>query len=344
MMNSPIYAKAKKFSLVPPQNNNRPRIHQARHVAVSRTGKYLAFMDLDGFLSVWDVKNIKSVTAYCFKYLPGEDNVTITSVTFSPDEKSLVCGYSNGTLHIWGVPGVENQSWADSLEKPASSKQNLIARDNRVYCDDVTSLTFSANGEYLVCGQQSNLIMFSFEQNFYQPPKRHRDRNDLAGGVAIDPDGKYVAYGRSRDCSISFISMEGEELAIPSLRYHDHVVNIIAISPDGKYLASGSRDKSVCIWEKLNDTGQFKLVRIHQIDHDAVASMAFSPDGESLAFGCKDGTVHILHTKHKEFLSQLRLASLALGFTSESLWVCTAEGFYMFPLEEVLNKEGVIIY
>ncbi len=70
---------------------------------------------------------------------------------------------------------------------------------------------------------------------------------------------------------------------------HTASVSSVAFSPDGRYLASGSRDKTVRLWER--ETG--KLVRSLEGHTDWVTSVAFSPDGRYLASGGWDNTVRL---------------------------------------------------
>jgi WD40 repeat protein/serine/threonine protein kinase len=74
-----------------------------------------------------------------------------------------------------------------------------------------------------------------------------------------------------------------------TLKGHAGPVESVAFSPDGQRLASGSRDKTVKIWDSA--TGK-ELLDLE--GHDLwVTSVAFSPDGQRLGSGSHDGTVKI---------------------------------------------------
>ncbi len=72
-------------------------------------------------------------------------------------------------------------------------------------------------------------------------------------------------------------------------RGHRHFVYALAWSPDSMHLASGSRDKTVQVWQAT--TGH--LVFSHQGHQDRVRAVAWSPDGRRIASAGEDGTVQI---------------------------------------------------
>ena len=70
----------------------------------------------------------------------------------------------------------------------------------------------------------------------------------------------------------------------------------LAYSPDGTRIASGSRDRTVRIWDANN--GQF-LSKLNISNSDAhllnrVTALSFSPDAKTLAAGDCYGTVYLL--------------------------------------------------
>jgi WD40 repeat protein len=63
----------------------------------------------------------------------------------------------------------------------------------------------------------------------------------------------------------------------------------VAFSPDGQKIVSGSRDRTVRLWDlQGNSIGQ-----PFQKHEDSVLSVAFSPDGQKIVSGSRDRTVRL---------------------------------------------------
>ncbi len=138
-----------------------------------------------------------------------------------------------------------------------------------------------------------------------------------AYGVAMTPDGQWIATGSWKD--IKIWNLNTGQLA-RTISGHLGSVYTVAIAPNSQRLASGSSDDKVRIWD-LN-TG--KLLHTLSAHSDSVRSLAISPDGKILASGgldkaiilwnldsnctgehCKTPT-HIL-SGHTEFVSSLAM-------------------------------------
>jgi serine/threonine protein kinase len=74
-----------------------------------------------------------------------------------------------------------------------------------------------------------------------------------------------------------------------TLTGHSGQVYSLAYSPDGRYLASGSKDRTIKIWEVA--TG--KQLRTLTGHSSQVRSVVYSPDGRYLASGSQDNTIKI---------------------------------------------------
>ncbi len=88
-------------------------------------------------------------------------------------------------------------------------------------------------------------------------------------------------------CIVSALPAQDE--SIKTLKGHKSDVTSVSYSPDGKYIASGSRDKTIKLWD-VNTGNCIKTFSGHTY---GVMSVSYSPDGKYLASGARDNTIKI---------------------------------------------------
>ncbi len=107
---------------------------------------------------------------------------------------------------------------------------------------------------------------------------------DECNAVAYSPDGKYLAVASGK---VIHLFDATTRVLLRRLTSHKGEVTSVTIGGYGKLLVSGSKDKTVRVW----DVERGKVCHILIGHEDEVTSVTISGDGKLLASGSKDKTV-----------------------------------------------------
>lgn len=208
----------------------------------------------------------------------------VNSLAFSPDGHTLVSGGADSTIKIWHVKALD---LIDILHK----------HNGMVRC-----VAFTPDGRMLATGGDDRKIMFW--DLMQRQVKITLCLDDTAAhALAFSPDGRTLITGSYRKIKVWRISgLEDPVISEPQLLHsftgHSHIVRSLTVTGDGKILVSGSRDKTIKIWNL--ETGE--LIHTLTGHMDGVYTIALSPDGQILASGSVDKTIKLWHLQTGELL------------------------------------------
>ena len=246
-------------------------------LALSPDGKALALAERAGNIRLWSVADRKNVRAFPIGLINTRTGSYISTLAFSPDGKTLAVAGS-GRLELWDVD--TGKLCMPFKHQVKTVVARLVLGDDGAFRkveeavdrpDDVSSVTFSADGKTLISSGKENVIKL-------WDPATGKERAKLAGHateathLALSGDGKVLASGTFHgEIKVWDLATQKEIASFANGRS----VYGLAISADGaKVLSSSGPDAN--LWDVANQTalGKFTGARGN------VGRVAFSPDGK----------------------------------------------------------------
>jgi WD40 repeat protein len=230
------------------------------------------------WLALWDTKTYQQLAMLkdpCD--LLGRAVTSYLPISFLPGSSLVVYGCDDGTVCVWD---------------PSANTSRLSFGGNTTF--KVCAVACSPDSSKIVLGLANGLLRVWHSRTGAELAtlEGHRDK---VNSVEFSPNGAQLVSG-SEDWSIRIWDMRMNEV-ISILRSHghpvaavttqSHAVTSVAFSPDGRQVVSGSRDRTVRIWD-VQSTKQITLLQGH---HGPVLSVSFSPDGAFVASGSRDRTI-----------------------------------------------------
>ncbi len=187
---------------------------------------------------------------------------------------------------------------AQVVDKNDQIKQNLwnyieySKKDSKISTSAANAMTILNTAGLSFSGKDLRDIHVStFIDNRWQGPNisggffggTNFSKADLRGSVMF---GSWFQKASFRNAKLDMTDMG---IAKKTFKGHSDDVNSVSFSNDGKFIASGSKDKTVKIWDFSTE----KLLKEFKGHSDSVSSVSFSNDGKFIASGSDDHTVKI---------------------------------------------------
>ncbi|MEH2364838.1 nSTAND1 domain-containing NTPase, partial [Nostoc sp.] len=188
----------------------------------------------------------------------------VSSVSFSPDGKTIATASDDKTARLWTLNG-------------------QLLQEFKGHQDGVLSVSFSPDGKTIATASWDGTArLWTLKGQLLQEFKGHQGG---VRGVSFSPDGKTIATA-SYDKTARLWTLKGQLLQ--EFKGHQDSVSSVSFSPDGKTIATASDDKTARLWT-LN--GQ--LLQEFKGHQGGVSSVSFSPDGKTIATASSDNTARL---------------------------------------------------
>lgn len=241
-------------------------------------------------LHVWDVEDQSSLELSLGKE---EGAVFQNSMAIHPDGQVIAIGGCSG-----GEEAIRYQVNGMDLR--------ITCDPNKIYFIDANAggIKFSTEPDskgilrYIVYSPDGNRLAYADSTgNFHVYDMESNNEKTIgqpANDLAYSPDGSLLAVPFDNYIflwNVESIFSGNIDNMIKKLIFEGHTdtVTEVIFSPDGNLLVSGSKDKTIRIWDVK--TG----VEINQLEghSNSITDLAFSPSGNYLASGSSDGTVRL---------------------------------------------------
>ena len=206
-------------------------------------GKYLASCSADLSIKVW---NFETMT--CFKTLTGHEH-TVSAIEFTPDGNSIISASRDKTIRVWDVHA-------------GNCKKVLDGHD-----DWVRSISVSSKGNYFAsCADDDKIIIWTSDYNKVAAFNEHTSKVERVLFLKNEKSKLNVYMA-------DYLNAESTENKTDIEKINEKLIEKTKIVKakeeiDKKeYLLSGSRDKTIIMWDALEKKKRLKFATLRENRH-----------------------------------------------------------------------------
>ncbi|MDJ0619548.1 MAG: tetratricopeptide repeat protein [Calothrix sp. MO_192.B10] len=227
-------------------------------------------------------------------------------ISMSAEAKSLLKSDKNLKSLVKSLKaGKRLQQWSSIGVKLDTKMKVLGALQDVVYTikerntleghnDTVTSVNFSPNGEMVVSGDASGMLII-WKKNGKEIKSIEAHDNKIIS-LSFSPDNQTVLSASEEDKTLKLWNLKGEKIV--QFKGHEEGITSFSFSPSGQKIASGSKDGNIKLWNVKNgkEIPTFKSKK----HGGSIKSISFSPDGKTIVSVSDEGTGKFWDLKGKE--------------------------------------------
>lgn len=282
-------------------------------LAYGPDGDQLATGTAANVVRLWNVDDPEAEPILLpFEEIEDASDAEVEALDFSPDGKVLAAGGGDQVLRLWDLDSSNLDAREESLHQyihavafsPDGSLLAVGLGDNSVLLKpvddgairrleghnaDVSSVTFSANGEWLASGDQAGNILLWDPGDFDAGPISLGTVEGEVVALDFSPDSSRLVSGGGGGAIISWSVPRGD----PDVVFQGDEVTSLGYSADGRLLAVAATT-ALLLDASTSESADLAVRPVVLSGHrEGVTEVAFSPSGEWLATGSEDDTVRL---------------------------------------------------
>ncbi|HEV3142808.1 MAG TPA: protein kinase [Gemmataceae bacterium] len=263
-------------------------LRSVRAVAISSDGKDFMYGSRDGVVRLfrdWDIAaSVGSTIKPVGPAFPHPQAVLAMAV--SADGKRLATACKDNKARLWDL-----------------TSGKLIGQEMG-HDGPVTCIAFSADGQRLVTGSEDKTVR-QWSAADGKPINKISVKGQVTALAVFADAPKAIVATDTKDAHAAHVvDLSEGKLVKHEPLLHEDKITAVAVTPDGRYLITGSRDRSIKVWDR--ETWQappnFKIM-YHQ---DDVSALAVDHTGRYLLSGSYDNTARLWNLADQTYLQEMR--------------------------------------
>ncbi|KAG0303776.1 hypothetical protein BGZ98_006304 [Dissophora globulifera] len=225
----------------------------------SPDGQQIASCSFGGTVQLWDAQ-----TGAPGLVLNGHTG-WVTSVAYSPNGRQIASGGSDNIVRLWDV-------------QTGASGPILSGHD-----DWITSVAYSPNGQQIASGSRDNTVRL-WDVQTGTPGPILIGHTGWVRSVVYSPSGQQIA-SNSEDKTVWLWDVNSGQCLTVVSDFHGRITPIAwDLTPNGTYFATGCEDRSVRVWQVVEEEGHYYVRLQWSSTHDGlVVSNTFLGGAQGLS-------------------------------------------------------------